>query len=274
MTMKRIFYSNSVQTVLRSMAILTAIFLGSMSTNAQESDDEYIPFVEEGKVWTCKDDWGIYGTPIGYDVFFTMSGDTEINGKTYKKVFLQFPDYFGDEEQHYYCAVREEGCRVFLVEPEAEEEKLLYDFSRPEEIIELSYDHETLVRNAGYKDEYCRPHQMYYELYTNAAHINNGYVCYDDWREGVGSIHSNPFACEVSPKGSSRIPSRILVQECTNSAGEYLWNVTWTIRPNSIQETLKETPAGSTLYDLQGRRLTTQPTKGVYIQNGKLYVVK
>ena len=119
--MKRIFYSNSVQTVLRSMAILTAIFLGSMSTNAQEPDDEYIPFVEEGKVWTCKDDWGIYGTLIGYDVFFTMSGDTEINGKTYKKVFLQFPDYFGDEEQHYYCAVREEGCRVFLVEPEAEE---------------------------------------------------------------------------------------------------------------------------------------------------------
>ena len=33
-------------------------------------------------------------------------------------------------------------------------------------------------------------------------------------------------------------------------------------------------PTGSTLYDLQGRRLTTQPTKGVYIQNGKKVVIK
>lgn len=31
---------------------------------------------------------------------------------------------------------------------------------------------------------------------------------------------------------------------------------------------------GNALYDLQGRRLTAKPTKGIYIQNGKKYVVK
>ena len=30
----------------------------------------------------------------------------------------------------------------------------------------------------------------------------------------------------------------------------------------------------SDLYDLQGRRLNAQPTKGVYIQNGKKVVIK
>ena len=274
MTMKRILYNNSVQTVLRSMAILTVILLGNVSTNAQESDDEYIPFVEEGKVWVCRDDYGLYGSLVGYDVIFVMSGDTEINGKTYKKVFLQFPGFFGDEEQHYYCAVREEECRVFLVEPEAEEERLLYDFSRPEEIIELSYDDQTFVRDAGYQDKYCRPHQMFYRLYRNVDAINNGYGGIGDWREGVGSIHVNPFACEFFVKESSRIPCLIVVQKCTNSAGEYLWNLNWTQRPNSIQETHKEMPTGSTLYDLQGRRLNAQPTKGIYIRNGKKVVIK
>jgi hypothetical protein len=46
------------------------------------------------------------------------------------------------------------------------------------------------------------------------------------------------------------------------------------MRHNSIQETLKETPAGSTLYDLQGRRLTDKPMKGIYIQNRKKVVKK
>ena len=78
--MLRVFYNNSLQKVLRSMAMLTVILLGNVSTNAQESDDEYIPFVEEGKVWACRDDYGIYGSLVGYDVIFVMSGDTEING--------------------------------------------------------------------------------------------------------------------------------------------------------------------------------------------------
>ena len=90
MTMKRILYNNSIQTVLRSMAILTAILLGNMSTNAQEPDDEYIPFVEEGKVWYCGYNHPGVTTPptpespFGkvIDCIFTMSGDTEINGKT------------------------------------------------------------------------------------------------------------------------------------------------------------------------------------------------
>ena len=146
MTMKRILYNNSIQTVLRSMAILTAILLGNMSTNAQEPDDEYIPFVEEGKVWYCGYNHPGVTTPptpespFGkvIDCIFTMSGDTEINGKTYKKVYCQFKEYYGDEEQHYYCAVREEGYRVYIVEEEATEEQLIYDFSHwGENVTEL-----------------------------------------------------------------------------------------------------------------------------------------
>jgi hypothetical protein len=33
-------------------------------------------------------------------------------------------------------------------------------------------------------------------------------------------------------------------------------------------------PVKNTLYDLQGRRLSTKPSKGVYIENGKKWVVK
>ena len=57
-----------------------------------------------------------------------------------------------------------------------------------------------------------------------------------------------------------------------NSAGEIIWKQP--ARPTSIQEALNNTPISDTLYDLQGRRLTSQPSKGVYIQSGKKVVVK
>ena len=95
--------------------ILFLLFL-MVQTVLFAQEHEYIPFVEEGKAWICRDDYGIYGSLTGGDVIFTMTSDTEINGKTYKKVYLQFPGYFGDEEQHYHCAVREEDCRVFVVD--------------------------------------------------------------------------------------------------------------------------------------------------------------
>ena len=246
-------------------------------------EHEYIPFVEEGKAWICRDDYGIYGSLTGGDVIFTMTGDTEINGKTYKKVYLQFPGYFGDEEQHYHCAVREEDCRVFVVEPETEEENLLYDFSRPEEILELSYDDQTFVRNAGCQDGFCFPNQMHYRLYSNVDAINKGYSGIGDWIEGVGAIHVDPFAREFHVKESSKIPTAIFVQKCMNSEGVIIWKQP--TRPTSIQETLNNTPISVPLYDLQGRRLNAQPSnachtstfrlkKGVFIQNGKKVVVK
>ena len=234
--------------------------------------DNYIPFVEEGKAWICRDDYGIYGSLTGGDVIFTMTGDTEINGKTYKKVYLQFPGYFGDEEQHYHCAVREEDCKVFVVEPETEEENLLYDFSRPEEILELSYDDQTFVRNAGCQDGFCFPNQMHYRLYSNVDAINKGYSGIGDWIEGVGAIHVDPFAREFHVKESSKIPTAIFVQKCMNSEGVIIWKQP--TRPTSIQETLNNTPISVPLYDLQGRCLTSQPSKGVFIKNGKKVVVR
>ena len=41
-----------------------------------------------------------------------------------------------------------------------------------------------------------------------------------------------------------------------------------------IQSLKAVEPASQTIYDLQGRRLTTAPAKGLYIKDGKKFVVK
>ena len=69
----------------------------------------------------------------------------------------------------------------------------------------------------------------------------------------------------------------ILVNNDTDFANRSLfkWPFDFSI-VSSIQSPVIERTkdAQSGFYDLQGRRLTTQPTKGIYIQNGKKHVVK
>ena len=56
--------------------------------------------------------------------------------------------------------------------------------------------------------------------------------------------------------------SRIITLE-DRSAG---WGTYTAILPSAILSTTSETPV---LYDLQGRRLSKAPTKGLYIQDGR-----
>ena len=94
----------------RFIALLVLFCFGIPNTFAQEGGREYVPFVEEGKVWYCG-----YWHPHevfpstfedidgeGIDCIFTIAGDTLINDKEYKKVYCQFEEFYGDGEQHYY----------------------------------------------------------------------------------------------------------------------------------------------------------------------------
>ena len=109
-----------------SVRIIVAFILSGLGTSnvmAQEERSEYVPFVEEGKAWYC----GYFHSydnifPVtpedlegeGIDCIFTMRGDTQISRKDYKKVYCQYKEYYGDEEQHYYCAVRDNRREVAL----------------------------------------------------------------------------------------------------------------------------------------------------------------
>ena len=57
-----------------------------------------------------------------------MIGDTTIKSKVYKKVYLQDYEVYNNNSWHYFCAVRENGKQVFMVEMEDKKESLLYDF--------------------------------------------------------------------------------------------------------------------------------------------------
>ena len=77
------------------------------------AQDKYYPLVEEGKEWVIYNDYYMddYETPLEerepYRTY-TITGDTIIQGKSYKKLYAMCERVFGDKDVHYFCALREE----------------------------------------------------------------------------------------------------------------------------------------------------------------------
>ena len=272
--------------------IMALVFycLGMSKVMAQE-ECGYVPFVEEGKVWYCgyehiDPDKVSTVTPedpegVGIDCIFTMCGDTLVNDREYKKVYCQFEEYYGDKEQHYYCSVREEARRVFIIEEETKEEKLIYDFSRPGETITVTYNDYQFARTDGGRFQDFPPSQL---IYTVGLFTEDGEVDYSNdsgwWMDGVGSILNNPFALELDFLffDEPKLGKDIGVITCMKD-GKYYYKPEWIsgpVEPASINERnhVDNSQEGSHLYDQQGRRVDKTPCHGVYIQNGRKFVVR
>ncbi len=281
----------------RVIVIFVIYSLGVSKAVAQEERD-CVLFVEEGKAWYCAaydnsyDDIYPYTpedhpcTPEdpegeGIDCIFTMCGDTLINDIEYKKVYCQFEEYYGDGEQHYYCAVREDARLVFIIEDKTKEEKQIYDFSRPWEVITVTYNNYQFARAVGYRYYNFPPDQW---IYVVGKFTEEGEVDYSHdsgwWMDGVGSILNNPFALELDflPTDEPEFGKHIRVVTCMKD-GRYYFHPEWITGPveqTSIDERthVDNTHNGIQLYDLTGRHLTVPPSHGIYIQNGRKFVVR
>ena len=102
-----------------------ACVLASITVQAQEDSNDYIPFVEKGKIWH------VVSSPIvdeQYYHFFTywMNEEEEINGETYFLLHSREEDHSEVYEEGLF---REENRRVYKYDKLWGKEFMLYDFS-------------------------------------------------------------------------------------------------------------------------------------------------
>lgn len=127
--MKQLFKISRKCLALAAICTLsfTIISCSSDEWEPREVPEDYKPVFKEGKTWT-------YGTvPRSYigessSYTYTISGDTVVKGKKYLKLYCSDKEAYGDTDQHYFAAVREESLRTFYVYKDDKEEKLLFDF--------------------------------------------------------------------------------------------------------------------------------------------------
>ena len=86
--------------------------------------EAYHPFLKEGKTWNYQEYYHNLWDDEQWtkDVSYVINGTTEIDGKTYYKMYR-----ISEEGSKYYCALREEDRKVWLYTSD-DGDQLLYDF--------------------------------------------------------------------------------------------------------------------------------------------------
>ena len=284
--MKACYINTRLKTFV--IVMLSLCHYGSMKALAQEWDHVYVPFVEDGKTWFCSHGHLVDlqqplvtpedPTGIGVDCIFTIHGDTLLGEIPYKKVTCQYEEYYGDKNQHYYCAVRENSYQVFIVEQGTTDEILLCNFSNPKEILTIERHNQKFPRLPGSHPSSCPTRQYNYWL---CAYNNDGEVDYTtgygQWFEGAGYVSGNPFAIEYDDNKPT-FGKPIFVISCMRD-NAFVYQLQWMATPIGTRFLYGVTISDSSLqssqiFDLHGHRLAQKPTKGVYIQDGKKVAVK
>lgn len=236
----------------------------------------YGPLLTEGKTWVyeaydvVETDDDVYVTP--YDISFTLRGDTVIIGKNYKKLYFNLRG-----EESFYLALREEGSTIYRIRQRGKEfeECVLMDFD-PVKIKEYLVDYFGSMGfeyNCGETVESVDSVTVNSKRFRRHVYYETEPVKHESLRavEGIGFSHDGIL-------GMNR--PQYWYQEhfkaCYDGDGNLLftegdfWGPGDATAVESI--TTKEPASSKNVFDLQGRRLSEKPVRGMYIKDGKKYV--
>ena len=203
--------------------------------------------------------WGI-GIPHTYE----LKGDTVMGGVSYKKMYC---------DGIFVSGLREEDGRIYECSWEDVTEALTFDFQlQPGGIVEdnLMGDRAQMeVRQVREVDVDGRTYRcMDMWIHEVVYEVVQGLVDY--WIEGVGCMNGphNPFWWDA-------IGNQALLISCYDG-DECIFSQECLAQITGIRSAVANKPSDSSkgIYDLQGRRLLSAPAKGLYIQNGRKYLVR
>ena len=235
----------------------------------------YQPTLADGKQWNY--DVLVSGRASGtmpgenrYACTFTLRGDTIVNGEHALKMYVSVD---GGAES-YHSAWIESGRKVYAVARDDIRKTIMFDYS--------------LRRNAEW---YCDGLFYLHHADTSAVrgmpHNRFTFCNADDqetfaWIEGIGQVGAMPLGIFTDgitenfsfllPSDSSNLSMKVTFVDCydgeeriypQDSQPDIIWSPT-SIRSNHP----------TAIYDLQGRRVNSPLRPGIYIQNGKAFVVK
>ncbi len=242
---------------MRKIIILALFFCQYCGVTAQV---EYYHFLKDGKMWNCKIEQS--GTDA-YTEYYTniIRGDSIINGTTYYKMYRETET---TSSLDFYALWREDNGKVYVHVNGENTDRLMYDFKAQPETVIVCEGQSVQINDTS---EMCSHGRNYHCL---SVCVSSDYFV--NWVEGVGSPYGPGY-----PLGSQFTDGkRTELLSCYEGNKLIFDSSDFNNIYTSTDEVKKDIPARKSnfvLYDLHGRRLTDKPTKGIYIQNGRKYVV-
>ena len=214
---------------------------------------DYRPLLKEGKRWSYEMD---RGSVMTFELY--LDGDTIIGDKECIKLYRQ-----QGEATTYQGAFFEEGQQVYFVDGGKDSPVLYYDFGlREGDVFDLVgmkvlYSHHMAISGEERRVTYL----------SSADNQMKG-----AWVEGIGSVSRLDTPVIMTGNDAELV-------SCVEDGKEIFTREDYrhllaTIASGISEQNVNPKTDKHASYDLQGRRLTSNPQKGLYIRDGKKYVVK
>ncbi len=234
----------------------------------------YDPILVEGRTWVydyhhfevINEETFQYEETVS-KIYYTVMGDTVINGKGYRKVYRR-----GGSESRmtFFRAYREEGSHVYGYLLNSNEEYLLMEFDHQrfaetvlhryrnsiEEVDSIFVNGRRFCRHQ-YVEKIMGFPSVFLILVEGIGFVDNGLIL------GMDYIRPN-CVCDYSTFRECYDGDELIFRNTDFKAESASGIGSLTVSPVRHQETL---------FDLQGRRLKEAPQKGIYIEDGKKKVV-
>ena len=258
---------------MRKQMILLAIAAIAVIAKAQTVPTEvpYHAMLKEGKMWQVKyhdvielEDGVEF--PV-YEVNFVLHGDTLINGQAYFKMYRN-----SERGTQLEGCFREEGRKVYRHVEALDSPVLWMDFSV------AAGDKEDCYWQGGefvcnLVDTISVNGHFFRRFSFSGTHAFSGMT----WVEGVGGEWSpvEPFGHQLNDGKKYELIACYEDGECIFRSDDFKAKSYSDNNIAGLSESRVVMPEKvSALFDLQGRRLTSQPRRGLYIQDGKKMVAK
>jgi len=216
---------------------------------------QYEPFLQEGKVWNIR--YSNFFTETEYDTRLLVRGDTVVNGHLCKKVY-------GEESSSLYlhAFLYEDGRRVYRCWADREASELLYDFGcSVGDTVSLSWC-DLIVTDVDTVE--CGG-RLLRRISLKERRDAVDYI----WVEGVGStadmISNIPMPGNYNHFVSCELGGQTLYDSRVFSAPPYT-SAVLAPEPDITPADAACIPQPGQTCNLQGRRLTGLPRKGVYVR--------
>ena len=271
---------------MKQFLLLTLAVIGCNLSTIAQTESNYHSFLKEGKVWNCcldgehgmeENEGAIYRYVQTTFYSLSISGDTVVGDKTYKKMYkkptLVVREYYSPQEMSgKKDTLSQTGESDLWDELWREEDQKVYVYLQGGEVLRYDFSAESgsTVDISGVATDMLSVDTIH--LFGKPLRrFNVALHSYPEagiryWIEGVGHP-GGPFrvwGAEVNDGCSYQLLSCYEDGECIYSAEEYeKQNQTENIvHPSATQHS-------ASVFDLQGRRILDNPKHGVYIQNGK-----
>lgn len=109
---------------MKRTVLLMACMLASVVMQAQESQSDYLPFVEDGKIWNVVR--STFGEGYHSELFKMINEKVEKSGKTYMKLYWNEDGLNVSYDQG---LLREEDRKVYFYDTDLQKEFLAFDYS-------------------------------------------------------------------------------------------------------------------------------------------------